>query len=79
MRTIRLSSLAGLCEVMETSCQTGQGNKGTAGPDNSEWIDARKRFHLSHAHVQMARELGTNPKKLGNKGQRVWETVSINS
>ena len=22
------------------------------------WIDARKKYHLSHAHVQMARELG---------------------
>ncbi len=31
------------------------------------WIDARKRHHLSHAHVQMARELGMNPKKLGKK------------
>jgi len=30
-----------------------------------DWIDARQRFHLSHAHVQMARELGMNPKKLG--------------
>ena len=30
------------------------------------WIDARKRHHLSHAQVQMARELGMNPKKLGN-------------
>ncbi|MBI1845518.1 MAG: hypothetical protein HY294_03240 [Candidatus Rokubacteria bacterium] len=29
------------------------------------WIDARKRHRLSHAHVQMARELGMNPKKLG--------------
>ena len=29
------------------------------------WIDARTRHHLSHAHVQMARELGMNPKKLG--------------
>jgi len=28
------------------------------------WIDAQKRFHLSHAHIQMARELGMNPKKL---------------
>ncbi len=28
------------------------------------WIEARKRYHLSHAHVQMARELGMNPKKL---------------
>jgi hypothetical protein len=29
------------------------------------WIDARTRHHLSHAHVQMARQLGLNPKKLG--------------
>ncbi len=33
--------------------------------DLLDWIEARKRFHLSHAHVQMARELGMNPKKLG--------------
>ena len=40
------------------------------------WIDARKRFHLSHAHVQMARELGLNPKKMGkldNHGQEPWK------
>ena len=30
-----------------------------------EWIDARKRHHLSHAQVHMARELGMNPNKLG--------------
>ena len=29
------------------------------------WIAARKRFGLSHAQVQMARELGMNPRKLG--------------
>jgi len=29
------------------------------------WIDARKRRGLSHAEVQMARELGMNPAKLG--------------
>jgi hypothetical protein len=29
------------------------------------WIEARKRFHLSDAHIQMARELGLNPKKFG--------------
>lgn len=33
--------------------------------DLQVWIDARKRFQLSHAHVQMARELGLNPKKFG--------------
>ena len=40
------------------------------------WIDARKRHHLSHAHVQMARELGMNPKKLGkldNHDQEPWK------
>jgi hypothetical protein len=40
------------------------------------WIDARKRFHLSHAHVQMARELGMNPRKLGglaNHDQEPWK------
>jgi len=41
-----------------------------------EWIEARKRFHLSHAHVQMARELGMNPKTLGkldNHDQEPWK------
>ena len=40
------------------------------------WVDARKRFHLSHAHVQMARELGMNPHKLGklaNHDQEPWK------
>ncbi len=31
------------------------------------WIDARKRRRLSHAQVQMACELGMNPKRLGKK------------
>jgi hypothetical protein len=41
-----------------------------------EWIDARKRHHLSHAQVQMARELGMNPMKLGkldNHEQEPWK------
>jgi len=40
------------------------------------WIDARKRYHLSHAHIQMARELGLNPKKffsLANTNQEPWK------
>ncbi len=40
------------------------------------WIDARKRFHLSHAHIQMARELGMNPRKFGslaNTKQEPWK------
>ena len=40
------------------------------------WIDARKRHHLSHSQVQMARELGMNPKRLGkidNDDQEPWK------
>jgi hypothetical protein len=40
------------------------------------WIDARKKYHLSHAHIQMARELGLNPRKLGkiaNHQQEPWK------
>lgn len=40
------------------------------------WIDARKRFQLSDAHIQMARELGMNPKKFGklaNHKQEPWK------
>ncbi len=42
------------------------------------WIDARKRHHLSHAQVQMARELGMNPAKLGkldNHDQEPWKML----
>jgi hypothetical protein len=40
------------------------------------WFDARKRFKLSHAQTQMARELGMNPRKLGklaNENQERWK------
>jgi hypothetical protein len=40
------------------------------------WIDARRRYHLSHVHIQMARELGMNPKKFGkiaNEKQEPWK------
>lgn len=50
------------------------GNK--LDPKQQAWVDARRRHHLSHAHVQMARELGMNPKKLGkldNHHQEPWK------
>ena len=46
--------------------------------DLQVWIEARKRFKLSHAQVQMARELGMNPKKLGalaNHDQEPWKAT----
>jgi hypothetical protein len=41
-----------------------------------DWIEARKCFRLSYAHVQMAREVGMNPRKLGkldNHHQEPWK------
>ena len=49
---------------------------GTIPPKLQAWIQARKRHHLSHAQVQMARELGMNPTKLGsidNHRQEPWK------
>lgn len=40
------------------------------------WIEARKKYRLSHAQIQMARELGLNPKKFGgmaNHKQEPWK------
>jgi hypothetical protein len=51
-------------------------NKKKLAPKLQAWIAARKQHHLSHAHVQMARELGLNPAKLGgidNHKQEPWK------
>ena len=40
------------------------------------WAEAQKRFHLSDLHIQMARELGLNPKTFGglaNHRQEPWK------
>ena len=40
------------------------------------WVETRRRFHLSHAQIQMARELGMNPKnfgKIANHRQEPWK------
>jgi len=40
------------------------------------WIEARCKYHLSHAQIQMARELGLNPRKFGgmaNHKQERWK------
>ena len=45
-------------------------------PKLQAWVVARQRHRLSHAHVQMARELGLNPAKLGkidNHDQERWK------
>ena len=44
--------------------------------DLKPWVEVRKRFGLSHAQIQMARELGFNPQKLGkldNHRQEPWK------
>ena len=45
-------------------------------PKLQPWFEARRRFKLSHVHIQMARELGMNPKKFGslaNENQEPWK------
>ncbi|MBU1109581.1 MAG: hypothetical protein KKB51_23060 [Candidatus Riflebacteria bacterium] len=40
------------------------------------WFEVRKKFRLSDAQIQMARELGLNPKKFGslaNSNQEAWK------
>ena len=52
------------------------GNGAVLPPKLQMWVDARRPHRLSHAHVQMARELGLNPKKLGkldNHRQQPWK------
>jgi hypothetical protein len=46
-------------------------------PELQAWVDARKRLYLSHAHVQMARELGMNPKKLGGMANHRQEPCKV--
>ncbi len=43
---------------------------------NKKWREAKKKFRLSNMHIQMARELGMNPKKLAglaNHKQEPWK------
>lgn len=40
------------------------------------WIEARKRYRLSNAHIQMARELGLSPKRFSvyaNRKNEPWK------
>ena len=38
-----------------------------------KWIEASKKYQLSHAQVQMARQLGMNPKKFRKKANHKQE------
>lgn len=47
------------------------------------WLEARQRYHLTDRQIQMARELGLNPKKFGvmpalarNRGSALWVNLS---
>ena len=45
--------------------------------NKQNWIEARNKYHLSDTHIQMARELGMNPKKFGglaNHKQEKWKS-----
>jgi hypothetical protein len=42
-------------------------------PQAQAWTEARQRYHLSHAQVQMAREPRLNPRKIANYRQEPWK------
>jgi hypothetical protein len=56
---------------------SAMGKKRAAIPnDLKPWIEAKKRHRLSQLHIQMARELGMNPKRFGkidNHRQEPWK------
>src|SRR5258708_13692068 len=61
--------------LAESGTNRGMANK-KLSPKLQDWVVARKRHRLSHAHVQMARELGMNPRELGkldNHDQEPWK------
>ena len=50
--------------------------KQTLTGKNQIWMEAQNRYHLSDTHIQMAKELGLNPKKFGglaNTKQEPWK------
>jgi hypothetical protein len=45
-------------------------------PQLQMWVDAQRRYRLSHSQVAMARELGLNPRRFGglaNHRQEPWK------
>ena len=46
-------------------------------PKIEDWIAVKKKYRLTDTHIQMARELGLNPKKIGkigNNKQEKWKS-----
>ncbi len=42
-----------------------------------DWVAAKKKYRLTDTHIQMAKELGLNPKKfgkIGNNKQEKWKS-----
>ena len=72
--TVRTQA-AGRQQPGRISYEYGMASK-KLSPKLQDWVEARQRHRLSHAHVQMARELGMNPRKLGkldNHDQEPWK------
>jgi hypothetical protein len=69
------SSIAIALARFRTSANTRM-SKSKVSATLQVWEEVRRKHRLPDAHVQMARELGMNPKKLGslaNHGQEAWK------
>jgi len=79
MRTVQDHNAFGTQLICGLACRKhirNMAKQKQLSPKYQVWIDARKRHRLSHAHIQMARELGMNPKKFGkldNHKQEPWK------
>lgn len=81
MFLLRQSLLPGLLSgnlpaLWPSQCREMTRNQAVIPNRLKPWIDARRRWNLSHMHVQMARELGMNPKEFGkiaNHRQERWK------
>jgi hypothetical protein len=69
------TAMQGDYSMAESGTNRGMANKKLSAK-LQDWVEAREHYRLSHAHVQMARELGMNPRKLGkldNHDQEPWK------
>ena len=68
--------MLGISQALDVLPEDCMAKKRKIPQELQKWIEARERHRLSHAQIQMARELGMNPKKFGkldNHDQEPWK------
>ena len=74
--TSRVPLVHAVCGDTIQNTKEGQGMMKATKTKRQPWVEAQRRHHLTDMQVQMARELGLNPKKFGkldNHRQEPWK------